>query len=52
MFKEYLYNGTGKFKLSKQKTNDTSLCPDRAKAEQKMEKKFGIQLQQNILKII
>lgn len=38
MFKEYLYNGTGKFKLSKQKTNDTSLCPDRAKAEQKMEK--------------
>ena len=38
MFKEYLYNGTGKFKISKQKTNDTHLCPDRAKAEEKMEK--------------
>ncbi len=38
MFKEYVYNGTGKFKLSKQKTDDTSLCPDRTKAEQKIEK--------------
>ncbi|MBO7704011.1 MAG: hypothetical protein J6S26_06180 [Solobacterium sp.] len=38
MFKEYRYDGTKKFQLKKVKTNDTSLCDDREKAEEKIAK--------------
>ncbi len=38
MFNEYRYDGSKKFKLSKVKTNETSLCEDREKAEQKLAK--------------
>ena len=37
MFTEYCYNGTTEFEIGKSKTDDTSLCPDRAKAEEKIE---------------
>jgi len=38
MFTEYCYNGTTEFEIGKSKTDDTSLCPDRAKAEEKIAK--------------
>lgn len=41
MIKEYRYDGTSEFKLSRVSTNGTSLEPDREKAEKKMEKNFA-----------
>ena len=38
MFKDYLYNGKDKFKISKVSTNETSLCKDKEDALEKMEK--------------
>lgn len=38
MFKEYCYDGSKKFRIAKVKTNETSLCEDRAKAEEKLAK--------------
>ena len=36
MFKKYLYDGTKKFSIGKDKTDDVSLCKDRSKAEEKL----------------
>ena len=36
MFKKYLYDGSRKFAIAKESTDDTSLCKERAKAEEKM----------------
>ena len=36
MFKKYLYDGSRKFAITKESTDDTSLCTERAKAEEKM----------------
>ena len=36
MFKKYCYDGSEKFHISSVETDDTSLCKDRAKAEEKM----------------
>ena len=36
MFKDYLYNGKDKFKISKVSTNETSLCKDKEDALEKM----------------
>jgi PPK2 family polyphosphate:nucleotide phosphotransferase len=38
MFKDYRYDGSKKFRIAKVKTNETSLCSERAKAEEKLEK--------------
>ena len=38
MIKKYRYDGDRKFKLSKVETDETSLEPDRKKAEAKMQK--------------
>ena len=40
MIKKYRYDGDRKFKLSKVETDETSLEPDRKKAEAKMQKNF------------
>ncbi len=40
MIKKYRYDGEKKFKLSKVSTDETSLEPDRKKAEAKMQKNF------------
>lgn len=40
MLKEYRYDGSRKFKLSKVSTSETSLVSDRKQAEEKMEKNF------------
>ena len=40
MINKYRYDGDRKFKLSKVKTDETSLEPDRKKAEAKMQKNF------------
>ena len=41
MLKAYKYDGDREFKLSKVSTDETSLEPDRKKAEKKMEKNFN-----------
>ncbi len=41
MLKEYMYDGSRKFVLSKTSTNETSLESDRKKAEEKMNKNFN-----------
>ena len=38
MFKDYLYNGKDKFKISKVSTNETSLCKDNEDALEQREK--------------
>ena len=38
MFKDYRYDGSKKFRIAREKTNDTSLCPEREKAEEKLAK--------------
>ena len=38
MIKDYRYDGTKKFRIAKAKTNETSLCDDRAKAEELLAK--------------
>ena len=38
MISKYRYDGSNKLDLSKVETDETSLCEDRAKAEEKIEK--------------